>query len=276
MKRIAMTGSAGHLGTVLREILAPEFEHFYLIDRKPTEDLAANETAFVVDLADANAVKKALEGVDAVIHLGGISSESDMASIVSSNMLGTYNIYEAARANGIERVVFASSNHATGFYPRSQTITAREPMRPDSRYGLSKSVGELLAGMYYDTAGIRSLSIRIGNAAPYPNSERSAAIWVSGRDLAQLIRIGLTHPDIAAAVVYGMSKSDAGWWKDDLAYRLGYRPQDVPNDHLKLEAPAEGPVAAYFHGGGFCEGDHDGVLRLRDDDGLVVTPAARE
>ncbi|OAP36655.1 dehydrogenase [Sinorhizobium glycinis] len=274
MRRIAMTGGAGHVATLLRGFLCTEVEHLRLIDVRRAEELRPNESFVEADLADAEAMKGALAGMDGVIHLGGIAQESDIEAILRANALGTFNVYEAARANGVQRIVFASSNHASGFYPRSETITPLDPARPDSRYGLSKCFGELLAGLYYDTAGIRTLSIRIGNAGTYPNSERSAAIWISARDLAQLVRIGLTHPDIAAAVVYGVSRTDANWWKDDLAWRLGYRPQDNPRDHLRLENPTEGAIAAYFQGGGFCEGDHDGKIRLRDRDGLAVRAEA--
>ena len=274
MKRIAITGGAGNIGTQLRGFLHGEAEHIRLIDIKPAAGLAANESFFEGDLADAGAMLAALDGMDSVIHLGGLPREFGIADMLPTNILGTYNIYEAARANGTNRVVFASSNHATGFYPRSQTITPLDIPRPDTRYGLSKCWGEMVAGFYYDKAGIRTLSIRIGNAGPYPNSERAAAIWISPRDLYQLVKIGLTHPDIAAAVVYGMSKNDAGWWQDELAERLGYQPQDFTRDFLKLEPVNESPVAAFFQGGGFCDPEHDGTIRQRDENGLVVTGEA--
>jgi len=274
LKRIAITGGAGNIATQLRGFMRSEVEHIRLIDIRPAADLASNESYFEGDLADAGAMHAALEGMDSVIHLGGLPREFDIAHMTPTNILGTYNVYEAARANGTNRVVFASSNHATGFYPRSQTITPLDIPRPDTRYGLSKCWGEMVAGFYYDKAGIRTLSIRIGNAGPYPNSERAAAIWISPRDLYQLVKIGLTHPDIAAAVVYGMSKNDAGWWKDELAERLGYRPQDFTRDHLKLEPVEESQVASFFQGGGFCDPEHDGTIRLRDENGLVLSGEA--
>jgi len=270
LKRIAITGGAGNIATQLRGFMRSEVGHIRLIDIRPAADLAANESFFEGDLADAGAMHAALEGMDGVIHLGGLPREFGIGEMIPTNILGTYNVYEAARANGTNRVIFASSNHATGFYPRTQTITPLDVPRPDTRYGLSKCWGEMVAGFYYDKAGIRTLSIRIGNAGPYPNSERAAAIWISPRDLYQLVKIGLTHPDIAAAVVYGMSKNDAGWWKDELAERLGYQPQDHTRDHLRLEPIDESPIAAFFQGGPFCDPEHDGMIRLRDENGLVI------
>ncbi len=270
MKRIAMTGGAGHIASLLRPLLLPQVEHLRLIDIRPVEDLALSESFFQADLADAAAMATAVEGMDSIIHLGGLPRETDLGSMLETNIHGTYNVYEAARKNGIERVVFASSNHATGFYPRSRSITPLDVPRPDTRYGLSKCWGELVAGFYYDKAGIRTLSIRIGNAGLYPTSERAAAIWISARDLLQLVQIGLTHPDIAATVVYGRSRCDAGWWKDEIAEHLGYRPQDYSRDHLKLEQANEGEIARHFQGGSFCETEHNGKLRRRDDRGLVL------
>ncbi len=266
-----MTGGSGHIASQLRAFLRPEFEHVRLIDLRPPKELAPNESFFAADLADGDAMVAALKDMDGIIHLGGIPREAAIGDILRSNVLGTYNLYQAARENGIGRVVFASSNHATGFYPRTDPVTPLDPARPDSRYGLSKCWGELVAGLYYDTAGIRTLSIRIGNAALYPNSERSAAIWISARDLWQLVKIGLTHPDIAAAVVYGMSRSDAGWWRDEVAKRLGYRPQDRALDHLRIESRrTENAVEGVFQGGGFCVPEHDGTIRTRDRNGLVA------
>ncbi len=274
MKRVAITGGAGHIATQLRRFVTAEVEHVRLIDLKTPAGLLANESFVEADLADPDAVRYALQGMDSIVHLGGIATEAAIGDIVRSNVLGTHNLYEAAKATGISRVVFASSNHATGFYPRTETITPLDPPRPDSRYGLSKCWGELVAGLYYDTVGIRTLSIRIGNAAVYPASERSAAIWISARDLWQLVKIGLTHAEIAAAVVYGMSRVDSGWWKDEIAEYLGYRPEDTAREHLRMEQQDDTAVASFYQGGSFCAPDHDGKIRLRDRRGLILQPGA--
>ncbi|MDR9759951.1 NAD(P)-dependent oxidoreductase [Rhizobium redzepovicii] len=276
MKRIAMTGAAGRVGTLLRPLLRAHFGHVSLIDLQEPTGLGDNETFVRADLTKLDETQAALKDIDGVVHLAGIASGTDMNAILHANVLGTYNLYEAARINKVERVVYASSNHATGFYPRGEIISPLDPMRPDSPYGLSKCWGELVAGLYYDTSGIRSLSIRIGNAGTYPNSERSIAIWISARDLAQLVRIGLTHPLIAATVVYGVSDTDEKWWDNDLARRLGYQPEDRPRDHARIEQGAEGPVALAFQGGGFCEINHDGTIRMRNAEGLAKSLEAAE
>lgn len=272
MRRIAMTGAAGRVGTLLRPFLRQHVEHLRLIDIHEPADLAENESFAGADLSKLDEATAALAGIEGIVHLAGLAGGVDMNAILQANVLGTYNLYEAARINKVERVVYASSNHATGFYPRGQIISPLDPMRPDSPYGLSKCWGELVAGLYYDTSGIRSLSIRIGNAGTYPNSERSIAIWISARDLAQLVRIGFTHPSIAATVVYGVSDTDEKWWDNGLAARLGYQPQDRPRDHAHIEDGAEGAVARAFQGGGFCEFNHDGTIRMRDGEGLAKNP----
>jgi uronate dehydrogenase len=141
-------------------------------------------------------------------------------------------------------------------------------MRPDSLYGLTKCWSELVAGLYYDKAGIRSLVIRIGNAMERPTARRSLIIWISARDLAQLVMIGFTHPDIDCTTVYGVSKGGGEWWDNSVAERLGYRPVDVIRDFATPEAFRDdtGPlpeIREFFQGGGMCTSDHDGQLRIR-------------
>ncbi|QPB23347.1 NAD(P)-dependent oxidoreductase [Rhizobium sp. 007] len=272
MKRLALTGAAGRVGTLLRPLLRPHAEHLRLIDIDEPAALGKNESFVRADLAKRDEANAALQEVDGVVHLAGIASGVDTRAILDANVLGTYNLYEAARINKVERVVYASSNHVTGFYPRGQLVSPLDPMRPDSPYGVSKCWGELVAGLYYDTCGIRTLSIRIGNAGTYPASERSVAIWISARDLAQLVGIGLTHPLIAATVVYGVSDAEESWWNNELATRLGYQPQDRPRDHARIEEPSEGPVALAFQGGAFCETNHDGNIRMRNAEGLAKSP----
>ena len=255
-KTVLMTGAAGGVGRYLRAGLAGRYA-LRLSDRAVIEDLGEGETFVPADLADMEAVRRAVEGVDAIVHLGGFSVEGDWETILHANLIGTYNLYEAARAAGVKRVVYASSNHAVGFYERSQTIDHTVYPKPDSRYGLSKVFGEQVASLYADKYGVESMCIRIGNVDERPRDVRRLAIWISPRDMAELVAIGLEHPEIRFEIVYGMSENARAWWDNANAYRLGYEPQDYSEDFVDevlAEAPAEpgDPVAERHQGGPFC------------------------
>lgn len=268
MASIALTGGAGTVGKALRRVLAPQLASVRVIDLTEPAELAANESWHRVDIADLKRLSEALQGVDAVVHLAGYPNDREIGDMLRVNVLGSSNVYEAARRAGVGRVVLGSSNHAVGFYPRDEIIGSNVPMRPDGLYGLTKCWGELTAGLYYDKAGIRSLVIRIGNAQPRPNSPRTLKIWISPRDLAQLVMIGLTHPDIDCTTVYGVSAGGGEWWDNSVAEALGYRPLDRIVDFAPPEAFIEqaGPlpeIANFFQGGQFCALGHDGRLRTR-------------
>ena len=138
MKRLLITGAAGGIGGHFRRTLAGRYR-LRLCDVVPIESLDPGETFIQADLSDFEATCEATDGVDGIVHLGGISSESDWDSIHGANIVGCYNVFEAARQAQVPRIVFASSNHAVGFYPRTQTIDHGVVVRPDSRYGLSKA-----------------------------------------------------------------------------------------------------------------------------------------
>jgi uronate dehydrogenase len=259
---VLMTGAAGGVGRFLRAGLAGRYD-LRLSDRVVIEDLGDGESFVAADLADIEAVRRAVEGVDAVIHLGGFSVEGSWETILHANLIGTYNLYEAAREAGVRRVIFASSNHAVGFYERGQTIDHTVYPRPDSRYGLSKVFGEGLARLYADKYGVESFCIRIGNVDERPRDVRRLAIWISPRDLAQLVRLGIEHPDIRFEIVYGMSGNARAWWDNANAYSLGYQPRDRSEDFAQevlASGPAESgdPVADRHQGGPFCSTESGG------------------
>jgi uronate dehydrogenase len=266
---IAITGGSGRVGTALREILAPQCRSIHIIDIVPPAKSQANERYMNVDTSRLDDLAAAFEGVDGIIHLAGLPTEKPIGETLNINVLGVSNVYEAARLKGVGRVVLGSSNHASGFYPRDRHLGPDAPMRPDSLYGLSKCWAELLAGLYYDKTGIRTLAIRIGNAFPQVTSPRSMEIWISARDLAQLTTIGLTHDDITCTTVYGVSAGGGSWWDNSVAEKLGYRPQDRAIDFATPDAfkpqHSELPeITEFFQGGIFCEWGHDGVRRVRD------------
>jgi uronate dehydrogenase len=263
MKTVLLTGAAGGVGGRLRKLLAGAYPDFRLSDVVDIKDLAARERFVRTDLADLAAVEKLLEGVEGVIHLGAVSIERPWEEILPANIIGCYNLFEAARRKGVKRVVFASSNHVVGFYRRNRRIGTGMLVRPDSRYGVSKAYGEALGAYYADKFGLRVLAIRIGNVADRPVDLRRMSIWVSPEDLAQLVRIGLEHPGLHYEVVYGVSDNARGWWDNEPAFRLGYRPTGRSEDHREVALAAQAklapdPIGDLFQGGGFCSDEFAG------------------
>ena len=252
-KTVLVTGAAGSVGTHLRRELAGRYR-LRLSDRRPVGRLGPGETFARGDVARPADALRITRGVDAIVHLGGYAVEGPWEAILEANVVGCYNVFEAARRNGVRRFVFATSNHAVGFHRRDHVIDHRADVRPDSRYGVSKVFGEALGRLYADKYGLEVLCLRIGNVHPEPIDERRLAIWLSPRDLGQLVTIGLEHPDIRFEIVYGVSGNTRSWYDNRNAARLGYRPRDDSErfaaEVLAREVPGD-PVAAIYQGGTF-------------------------
>ena len=169
--------------------------------------------------------------------------------------------------NGVKRFLVATSNHAVGFYPITQKVDHRVYIKPDSRYGVSKVFNEALASLYADRYGMEMFCMRIGNVNREPIDRRRLAIWISPRDMAQLVTIGLEHPDIRFEIVYGISGNKRAWYDNSNAYRLGYKPQDDSETYaaevLANEKPGNDAIAETHQGGAFCtaSGDDGDVVR---------------
>lgn len=265
MQTVLVTGAAGGIGTRLRHLLKGVYPNLRLSDVKPPAGLASDETFVSADLADMAQVERVVAGADGIVHLGGFSVEGPWDTILQANIIGCYNLFEAARRHGVERVVFASSNHVVGFYPRQRRIGTDAAVRPDSRYGVSKAFGEALAALYAYKHGLRVTSIRIGNFGDAPVDRRRLAIWISPEDLVQLIRIGLEHPDVRHEIFYGVSDNARGWWDNSAAFRLGYRPQGRAEDHSSEALAADAklppdPIGGWYQGGPFCSDEFDGGI----------------
>ena len=259
MKKILMTGAAGGIGTFLRYEYKKRYQ-LRLFDMGPIKNCRHDEECIQANLEDLTAMRKAVQGVDGIIHLGGYSVEGDWHTLLNANIVGTYNLFEAARLENVKRVVFASSNHAVGFYRRDQKIDHTAMFKPDSRYGLTKVFGESLGSLYADKYDAEVLSIRIGNVGTQPIDVRRLSIWISSRDIAQLISIGLEHPEIKYEVVYGMSDNSRAWWDNSNARRLGYSPQDRSEDYAEQifsqHSSNTGDLIADAHqGGAFVTGE---------------------
>src|ERR1700687_4328951 len=176
MQNVLITGAAGDIGTRLRKILRGVYPHIRASDIRKPADLAAGDDFVAADLTDLTQVEKAVAGIEGVVHLGGFSVEGSWETILNANIIGCYNLFEAARRHGVKRIVFASSNHAVGFYPRRRRIGVDAPVRPDSRYGVSKAFGEALAALYAFKHDLRVTCLRIGNLADAPVDRRRLSI----------------------------------------------------------------------------------------------------
>ena len=257
MKSVLVTGAAGDIGGRLRKLLKGVYPKLRLSDLKVPTDLAADEEFMQADLADIGAVEKIVDGIDGIVHLGGFSVEGPWETILNANIIGAYNLFEAARQAGVKRIIFASSNHAVGFYPRSHVIDTNVQVRPDSRYGVSKAFGEALASYYAFKFGVGCLCIRIGNLGERPLDERRLSIWLENSDLVSLIRIGLEREGLLYEVVYGMSDNKRAWWNNSRARELGYLPESRSEDFATEVLAAQknvapDPVGDFFQGGTFC------------------------
>ena len=256
LERLLLTGAAGGLGRELRGRLKAYCNTLRLSDIADLGEAAPGEELRPAQLEDRAAMHALLDGVNAVVHLGGVSTEQPFDLILQANIVGAYNLYEAARVHGVKRIVFASSNHVTGFYRQDEVIDTRDPARPDGHYGLSKAYGENLAQFYFDRYGIETVSLRIGSSFPEPKDRRMLATWLSYDDLERLVVASLSAPVVGHSVIYGVSDNATTWWDNTGARHIGYRPQDS-SEPFRAAVEARQPTldlsdpAAIYQGGGF-------------------------
>jgi uronate dehydrogenase len=262
---VLITGAAGRIGSMLRRALTDDpvlsAHHGQPVSLLVTDIIdpgpgTGHDTAVTGDLADPAFVDSLFtnRNINAVIHMAGYPREADWDVLLDANIRSSINIWEAARKNAVDRVLFASSNHAVGFYPRDWKIDHTVTQRPDTRYGLTKVFGEELGFLYAYKFGIRAFSMRIGTFTPEPTSFRALSMWVSQRDMAALARVGLTA-DYTCETVYGVSKNSRSYWDNSAAERLGYSPQDSADDFAHLFPEPAGTEADHgeqFQGGSFA------------------------
>jgi uronate dehydrogenase len=255
-KRLLLTGAAGGLGKILRERIKPWADVVVLSDIADMGEAGEGEEIVQCDLADKAAVMKLMEGVEAVLHFGGISTENTFENIMQANILGTANLYEAAHKKGVKRIVFASSNHTVGFYRNTDYIDATAPTRPDSFYGVSKCFGEQLASYYWDRTGLETVCLRIGSSFPEPVDRRMMVTWLSYDDLEEALRRSLFATRVGFTILFGMSNNDVAWWDNSKAAHLGYKPKDS-SSQFDAKFPDSGDypdknASVTYHGGAFA------------------------
>jgi uronate dehydrogenase len=239
-----ITGAAGGVGTFLRAGLADLGWSIRGFDLVAPKDPGAAEW-ILGDVTDAAAVEAAMKDVDVVVHLAGIPVEDHFAKILHANIDGTYQVFEAARRAGVPRVLYASSNHAVGYYERASfpdgPIGAGVRPRPDTYYGVSKVFGEAIGSFYADRYGIAVACVRIGSCFAEPRTRRMLDTWLSPADAVRLFHALATAPGLGYEIVYGVSANRTGWMDLAPARRLGYEPQDDSSAYAERVAAAEVP-----------------------------------
>jgi uronate dehydrogenase len=257
MKRILITGAAGQIGVAVRQGLRGSYPLIRLLDIAPLGASEAGEEVVSADIRDIAAIEGAMTGIDCVVHLAGASVESEWEKVLPLNIEGCYNVFEAARRQGVKRVIFASSNHAIGFHRRERFIDNSVVPRPDTRYGVSKVFGEAVGRLYADKYGLSVACLRIGTFRnpDRPAEARQLLTWISHRDMVQLVRRCIDAPDYHFVTVYGVSNNLRSRWDNTNVKFLGYRPQDdseVFAAEILATGAKEDEIAAQFHGGFYC------------------------
>lgn len=261
MKRLLITGAAGALGKVARARLGHMADTIRLTDIAEMPPATGNEEIMQADVADFDAIRSVVEGCDGIVHLGGKATEGPWETILNANIVGLYNVYEAARQAGVKRIIFASSNHAIGFHPREQTLDATASPRPDTLYGVSKVYGEALASLYHDKFGIETAIFRIGSCFPEPRDHRMMSTWLSYDDFVRFIESVFMAPRLGCPVVYGASDNREQLWDNRLTSYVGWQPQDTSEPHRARldetkEKPGPNEAAVKYHGGAFAAFPH--------------------
>jgi uronate dehydrogenase len=225
---IALTGGAGMMATLLRPFMAEAGYRVRLVDLAAAPDPRHNESVHVGSVTDPDFMADALKGATAVIHLGGLHREKTWAELVSTNITGTQVTLEAARQNGVERVLLASSTHAVGFHPTE--AAAQDSVlipRPDTYYGVSKAAVEALGNLYADKYGMKVVSARIGTGGERPGNLRTLGSWLSPADSFRLVEATLNNLGAPGHhVVWAVSANTRGWANLDAGKRIGFEPQD--------------------------------------------------
>jgi len=251
MNRVLITGAAGLIGRTLREGLRGRYPSLRLSDIAPLDPARAGEEFAPADLSDLAAVEAAMKDVDCVVHLGAVPGEDTWDKILPNNIVGTWNVFEAARRQGVRRVVYASSHHAVGFYRRPRVIDQNVVPRPDGIYGVSKVFGEAVGRLFADKHGLSVACLRIGAFRDTPTDRRLLYVWLSPRDTVHLVQCCIDAPDYHFIVVYGISDNARSGYRNEGLEFLGYRPQDKAEDYaadIERAPDTEDAISRQFHG----------------------------
>lgn len=232
-KHVLLTGAAGRIGGAFRRFAGDRYR-FRLGDHVPVPPTAPEtHEAIALDVSDLTACQEACAGMDTVVHLAAdrFGNADFHASLLDNNIKGAYNIFRAAKDQGCRRVVYASSVQAVSGYPADVSVQPDAPVWPRNMYGVSKCFGEATARSFATTEGLSCICVRIGLwDSGFRREEMNAdrlRMYISQRDLNQLLVCCVEVPDTQYAIVHGIS--DNRCKRLDIASTravVGYAPQD--------------------------------------------------
>jgi nucleoside-diphosphate-sugar epimerase len=248
MRRVLVTGMSGLIGEAVRRRLGGRWA-LRALNRRPVAGVETHRA----DIGDLDAIAPAFRDVDAVVHLAAnVQANPPWEAVLRDNVVGTYNVFEAARRAGVKRVVYASSGATVSNIERDEpyaaltagrydevaewpVLTYESPTRPHGLYGCSKIWGEALARHFADSAGMSMICLRIGHvsAEDRPVKPREFSVWCSRRDIAQMVERSLAAPDSLRFDVFFVT-SDNKWGYRDIEHAravVGYAPEDRAEDH---------------------------------------------
>lgn len=227
MGKVLLTGAAGFVGEILRRHWGDRFD-LRLADIKPIGDAEAIK----LDIADYDAMRSACQGVETVVHLAADPSPNAdfYDSLLSRNVVGTYNVFEAAREAGCRRVVFTSSVNAILGYSPETPVPWDAPIFPINVYGATKCWGEALGRVYAHSHGLSTICVRLGSPRFAQDGNwdpDELSMGISPRDTAQLFALCIEAIDVDYAIVHGVSNHRKSWMDLEINRRvLSYEPED--------------------------------------------------
>ena len=237
-KKVLITGAAGEIGRVLAEGLRQDYD-LRLLYHKTVLPAVGNEEIFVGSINNMDEMIKATSGIDTVVHLAGNPEDkAGFEEVMGANIQGTYTTFEAAKRCVVNKIVFASTNHVTGYYEIEGVYTTPDmPVRPDGYYGVSKVFGETLGRYYADAFGMSVICLRIGtcrseNSVINRKSDRILSTWLSLRDTVHLVKRSIESESAKFGIYYGISNNTRAYWDiQNAREELGYDPQDNAEDY---------------------------------------------
>lgn len=254
--RVLVTGAAGVIGTAVSAGLAEHYELRALDLRAPEPPYPGQ--VIIGDCSDPTTVLRAVEGIDAVVHLAGIPTEASLPEILHGHVHTTAALLDAMVVHGVRRMVYASSNHAVGMTPRSERLSVDALPRPDTFYGVGKVAAEALLSLYADRYAISSVAMRIGSFHPAPLTRRDLTTWLSPADGVAMVEAALTAEFTGVRVIYGISANRDAWWDLAPGREIGYDPHDdAAQSEAGLPSRAEDEAEGSRVGGPYTTGAFD-------------------